>query len=115
MRESDLQAKCINNAKKALKGVVVARSATEGFPDRTFIYKTRVVCVEFKKKGKQPTELQRHMHQALWKNGIDTAVIDNESDFDWVIQHLQIKFVDGDTFERIFHTPDKLAGETFDL
>lgn len=81
LRESDLQAKCIAYAKKELKGVVIARSSTEGFPDRMFIYQGYVVFVEFKAKGKKARPLQIDMHDRLSNNGFETFVIDDYDDF----------------------------------
>lgn len=47
-----------------------------GKPDRLFFYRGRVLIVEFKAPGKQPTELQRSWLEKFNANGFTTHVVD---------------------------------------
>ena len=53
------------------------RMATEsGWPDRTLLYRGRVLFVEFKRLGEKPTPLQAYTHEALRQGGFTVYVID---------------------------------------
>ena len=118
MSESKLQAKCIKEAKKQLKGVVIARSSTEGFPDRIFFWDGRVFCVEFKALGKKPRPSQIDKHRELYKAGIFTFVIDCFDDFEELIA-MRLMRHPFDCFTHRFYNKccyyDKLAGESVDI
>lgn len=47
-----------------------------GKPDRLFFYRGRVLIVEFKAPGKQPTEIQRSWLKKFDANGFTTHVVD---------------------------------------
>ena len=116
MSEAELQAKCIKEAKKQLRGVVIARSSTEGFPDRMFIWHGRLIFVEFKATGKVARPLQVEMHRLIAKQHIETFVIDNYKDFIQVIDRMKGITVMVEFYDRCISPKSaKLAGETIDI
>lgn len=48
-----------------------------GWPDRMFMYDGKVLFIEFKRAGKEPTPLQAEIHDRLRRAGFDVFVIDN--------------------------------------
>lgn len=76
MRESGIQG---DVAKYARKQGVLARKLGfgEGWPDFMFLYKGRVMFIEFKKPGEKPEPLQLHMHGLLRLAKFDVHVVDD--------------------------------------
>ena len=55
----------------------VVSNTRRGWPDRFCARKGRVMLVEFKKPGKEPTEQQMLRHQELREKGVEVHWIDN--------------------------------------
>lgn len=54
-------------------------------PDRLFIFRSLVIFVEFKRRGKEPTELQWKEHRKMRAHGADVVWVDDIEDFKAVI------------------------------
>jgi hypothetical protein len=79
--ESEIESKVVDYAKS--KGCMERKMngpGYRGWPDRLFMYNGKVVWVEFKRLGEEPTNLQRFIHGRLRDNGFDVEVVDNVLD-----------------------------------
>lgn len=52
----------------------------KGFPDYIFIRNGRVVFIEFKKDGEEPTIQQLRRHREMREHGAEVFVVDNYDD-----------------------------------
>ena len=77
--ERAVEQNCLNFA-KAL-GVTIAYKMNglgmRSWPDRMFLYKGRVLFIEFKRLGEKPTPKQALMHERLKSEGFHVFVVDN--------------------------------------
>ena len=48
-----------------------------GWPDRLFIFHGKVLFIEFKRLGEQPTPLQKFVHGVLQGHGMRVEVVDD--------------------------------------
>ena len=51
-----------------------------GWPDRIFVFRGKVLFVEFKREGEDLRKLQEYVHGKLREHGIKVYVVDNISD-----------------------------------
>jgi len=51
-----------------------------GWPDRLFLYKGRILFIEFKAPDEEPRKLQLYIHGILRANGFEVEVVDNEDE-----------------------------------
>lgn len=82
MRESFIERKCCEWAK--VNGWLAFKFTSpnnRAVPDRLFIKDGRVVFVEFKAPGKQPTKLQASVINLMRARGATVFVIDNYEGF----------------------------------
>jgi hypothetical protein len=49
-----------------------------GWPDRIYIYKGRVLFVEFKATGEKPRKIQEYIHQQLRSHDVSVVVCDSK-------------------------------------
>lgn len=56
------------------------KTSTDGFPDRFYAKNGRVVLIEFKRDGKEPTPIQYQRIKELQNAGVEAYVVDNETD-----------------------------------
>ena len=50
---------------------------TMGWPDRLYLYRGRILFIEFKQPGEKPTKIQLWMHGKLKKHLFKVEVVDN--------------------------------------
>lgn len=82
MRESLIERKCCAWAKaNGWLAFKFTSPNNRAVPDRLFIKDGRVVFVEFKAPGKQPTKLQTSVINLMRGRGATVHVIDNYEDF----------------------------------
>ena len=78
--ESNLEQKVVEYSNErgvlSLKLNVLGRV---GWPDRLFLYKGRVLFIEFKRQGEKPRKLQEYVHNQLRNQGFCVVVVDNFS------------------------------------
>lgn len=85
MLESKIQTSIKNHLQK--KGWFITKliqTSTNGIPDLLCLKDGRVVFLEIKQPGKNPTELQLFRIEQLKKNGFETIVATSKKD----IEHL---------------------------
>lgn len=78
MLEKDIEGKVVNYARQ--RGCVVMKNnppSDRGWPDRTFIYRTKVMFIEFKIAKGKPRPLQIVRMQLLEKQGMRVHLVDN--------------------------------------
>jgi Holliday junction resolvase len=76
--EKDIEGKVCKLAKaKGWVVIKIARSFPNGFPDRFFAKDGKVILIEFKRDGKEPTEQQAKRIRELRDAGVTVHVIDN--------------------------------------
>ena len=51
-----------------------------GWPDRIYLYKGRVLFIEFKAPEEEPRKLQLYIHNILRANGFEVEVVDDEDE-----------------------------------
>lgn len=77
--EKDIETKVAKYAKE--KGFITYKftsPSNRSVPDRLFISpRGRITFIEFKRKGKLPTELQQHTIDIMLERGVDVKVVDN--------------------------------------
>jgi len=89
MSESTIERAVCAHAKS--KGCLVMKLAgpnQKGQPDRMFIYRGKVLFIEFKSPGKQPTALQYRWLNDLTAQGVMACWRDNTKEGKQVIDHL---------------------------
>jgi len=78
MRESTIeQAVCAYAKSKGCLSLKLSGQNQKGQPDRMFLYNGRILFVEFKACGKQPTALQARWLDRLTDQGFLTACCDD--------------------------------------
>lgn len=55
----------------------VTSPSRKGFPDRFYARKGRIVLVEWKRPGEEPTAQQAKRHRELREHGVEVYVLDN--------------------------------------
>lgn len=58
-------------------GVKLMRCNVNGWPDRMFIRKGRVIFIEFKQLGEEPKEQQAKRHREIRAQSIEVFVVDD--------------------------------------
>jgi len=48
-----------------------------GWPDRLYIYKGRMLFIEFKRMGEKPRKIQEYRHAKIREHGFNVAVVDH--------------------------------------
>jgi len=48
-----------------------------GWPDHLYLYKGRVLFIEFKREGEKPRKIQEYIHERIRSHGFTVAVVDN--------------------------------------
>jgi hypothetical protein len=79
--ESDVEAKVVKYAKS--RGCLERKMngpGYRGWPDRLFGYNGKIIWVEFKRPGKEPTNLQDYVHDRLERHGFDVKWVDSVAD-----------------------------------
>jgi len=51
-------------------------SGQVGWPDRLYLYKGRVLFIEFKRQGEKPRKIQEYRHEQIRKQYFDVTVVD---------------------------------------
>jgi len=78
MLEKEIEKKVCDYAKKfdwvTFKFV---SPSNRGVPDRIFMRQHKMMFIEFKAKGKKPTNLQNLVAQTISKTGFEVFVVDN--------------------------------------
>lgn len=91
------RAVCAYAKKKGVRNKKLGGWGERGWPDRMFLYRGRVVFVEFKAEGKLPTPKQVLMLNALSDEGFGTSVVDNveygKGIIDWLVAIAEPKVV----------------------
>ena len=78
MRESLIEKKVCDMAKGlGVLPIKIVAPNFSGLPDRLFLYKGRVLFVEFKAEGKKPRKLQLAVMRRLRSHGFIVTVCDN--------------------------------------
>ena len=81
MLERDIERRVSEIAKKnGWLSFKFVSPAQRGVPDRIFMKDGRIVFIEFKAPGKQPTELQEHIMRKMVDAGCEVHVCDNVGD-----------------------------------
>lgn len=57
--------------------IKIMEASKRGFPDRFYARRGRVVLVEYKSPGEEPTTQQARRHRELRAAGVEVHVIDN--------------------------------------
>ena len=76
--ESSIERSVCDYAKK--RGLFVRKMGgygQRGFPDRMFMWRGRVLFVEFKQAGKKPTALQAECIRDLRERGFEVQIVDS--------------------------------------
>lgn len=75
-RESDIQGDVVAYA-RSLRIIARKLNFGEGWPDYVFLFKGRVLFIEFKRPGESPTHLQNQMRSILKAEGFRVEVVDS--------------------------------------
>jgi len=51
-----------------------------GWPDRLFLFRGKVLFIEFKRLGENPTLIQQYVHAEIRAHGVSVEVVDNVGD-----------------------------------
>lgn len=51
-----------------------------GWPDRLFLFRGKVLFIEFKRLGENPTLIQQYVHAEIRAHGVPVEVVDNVGD-----------------------------------
>ena len=74
--ESQIQARVIEFARR--RGVIARKlSFGEGWPDYMFLWKGRILFIEFKRPGERPKPLQVYVIELIRKQGFEVILVDN--------------------------------------
>jgi hypothetical protein len=49
----------------------------KGWPDRLFMYKGKIIFIEFKRAGKSPRKLQEYVHEKIRSHWFEVYVVDH--------------------------------------
>lgn len=92
MRESTIErAVCAYAKAKGCLCMKLAGPNQKGQPDRMFIYRGKVLFVEFKAPGKLPTALQEKWLADLKSHKMQAWACDNTDDGKWLVDHIFFK------------------------
>jgi len=81
LRESTIENAVVRYAKKhGVRSIKLAGSHDRGKPDREFLYKGKILFIEFKRAGAKPTPLQLKWRDELTNEGFTSYIIDNIKD-----------------------------------
>lgn len=78
--ESSIEEACLKYAKVRWPKMLIRKMngmGSRSWPDRMFLFQGRVLFIEFKREGEEPTPLQKKMHEELAAQGFDVRVVDN--------------------------------------
>jgi len=87
--ESNLEQKVSDYAKQL--GVLTLKLnvlGQVGWPDRLYLFKGRVLFIEFKRQGEQPRKVQVYVHNRIRSHGFTVDVVDNVQQGNASIDHL---------------------------
>jgi Holliday junction resolvase-like predicted endonuclease len=80
MKESAIEQSVCTYAKKmGFLALKINSTSRMGLPDRIFIGEKKIFFIEFKKKDKKPTKIQKYFLNVLSEKGFSTYIIDNVS------------------------------------
>lgn len=60
--------------------VKIMQTSKRGFPDRLYARDGKIILVEYKRPGKEPTTQQAKRHRELRAHGVEVHAIDNLQD-----------------------------------
>lgn len=81
MREASIEKSVCRYAKGlGVLAIKFSPMGRRGWPDRIFLYKGRVLFIEFKAPGKKATPLQANAMEKLKAEGFDVFLADNARD-----------------------------------
>jgi hypothetical protein len=90
--ESKLEAKFFSLIRSALKGIAVKVAPIEaGVPDRYVLLPGgRIVLVELKREGEDPSPIQREWHKKAARVGTEVVVLRGEDEInDWINEQME--------------------------
>jgi len=92
--EKDIQSKCVEHARRSnAYARKFSSPANRSVPDYLFVWEGLIWFVEFKRKGKTPTEQQADEHVKIRAAGGKVWVIDDIEDFKKRFVRVQMRMV----------------------
>jgi hypothetical protein len=78
MKESVIEKKVVDYAKSLdILSFKFVSPTNKGVPDRLFIKNGKILFIEFKMLGKEPTVLQKFVIEKMRNQGANIAIVDN--------------------------------------